>query len=317
MAATSDMPAFRVVDRERPGFQAQQLEALASTLWTVLFLSHLSTTLSASYGTGMDAWYTVPLVALPVILAGLPGLQEGRPGAARTLTCYTIYAIAPGVIVLVFPTLPGRFLAAFAIIAPLVLALLPSDLSATGSVSAWASLTAALSAAHTYIVVAPLARPVGLAFRTSTGGAAAGALCSVLSIICGLLTARMIGLARFEFPRRFDAARESALLTGLLLNALCEETLYSGVVLNLLDEWLPTQPLIALMLSMSIFAFAHLHRDKYGYKAPNWRFAIVTAVYGAFCAIAWRISGRVIVAAAVHASFNYALRALLKKDSME
>lgn len=314
MASTRDMPSFNAQDRSKSG---QQLEALGSTLWSALFLSHLSTTLSSSYGRGHSAYYTIVLVALPVLMAGIPGASENRRGAKRALFLHVTYAILPALIVLYSPTLQGRSIAALFIHAPLALALLPKSLSATGSVSAWGLLSAALVSVNTFTVLAPPLRPVGFALRGGPADVFSAFLCALGAIIAGFSTAYLTRFARFEKPRRTDPAREIALIAGLYLNALCEETLYRGLALNLFDEWLPARPAVALTAASVLFALAHLQREKHGFKTPNWRFAATALAYGGFCGVAWRRSGRVAVAAVVHAAFNYALRVMLKKDNIE
>ncbi len=308
MSSTREVPAFRPPERGSPGFQNHQIEALGSTLWTCVFLSHLSSTFSESYGRGNSAWWTAVLVTIPCVLAGLPGARERREGAITTLFVYVLYALAPALIALLSDgSLPYRTMSAVVIILPLALSSLPTRLSATGSVTAWSSLTAALVALNTFSVLSPMPRSMGFTMRGYFTDAFVAIGCAACAVVVGLFTAYAVGFARYERPRRFDPA-ELALAFAFYLNALCEEVMYRGVLLNLIMEWLPKHQILCLALGSVLFGLAQLSRDKHGFKPPNWRFAITAAVYGGVCGVAWQQTGRVTVSAVVNATFCYILR---------
>ena len=308
MSSTREMPAFSPPQRGSPGFQNHQIEALGSTLWTFVFLSHLSSTVSQSYGRGTSAWWTAILVTAPCILAGLPGVRERRRGATRALLAFVTYALAPAFVSLLGgASLLYRTLSAVLIIIPLVSCILPTGLSATGSVTAWASLTAALVSLNTFSVLSPMPLSMGFTFRGHFTDLLVAVGCAAVAVIAGLFTAYAVGFARYERPRRFDPA-EIAMGFGFYLNALCEEVIYRGVMLNLVMEWIPGQEVLSLVVGSMLFGLAQISRDKHGFKAPNWRFMVTATVYGGVCGIAWQRTGRVTVSAVVHAIFNYILR---------
>jgi membrane protease YdiL (CAAX protease family) len=66
--------------------------------------------------------------------------------------------------------------------------------------------------------------------------------------------------------------------------ALSEEFFFRGLLQQWLERW-TGQPNIALIVASLLFGSAHLgfHR-----VFPNWRWAIVAAILGVFCGLAWR-----------------------------
>jgi len=315
------MPTFKSPERGTPGFASHQIEAFGSMLWTCSFMSHISTSISASYGTGRPAAWTIVLTVLPCFLAGLPGVLEGRPGSAGVLAIYGAYTVIPQVIVLLYGTLLMRTLATALILVPIGTSLVPTTLSATGSVSAWGSLTGALVALNAFTVLRPLSVPVGFTFRGNGDVVLILILkifgLAIISAVSGLFASSATGFASYEAPKKVSPGRELAICVGLYLNALCEEVMYRGVLLNILLEWFPTQEFVAVIIASGLFGLAHLRRDKHGFRAPNWRYAVTATTYGFACALAWNISKRVTLSAFVHAAFNYAMRALIKKTSVE
>lgn len=65
---------------------------------------------------------------------------------------------------------------------------------------------------------------------------------------------------------------------------LSEEFIFRGLLQNWLEEWSRNR-YVALAVTSVMFGSAHL-----GFHGafPNWRFAIVAAVFGVFCGLAWR-----------------------------
>lgn len=316
---TRDMPEFKPITADKEGFRGQALEAMGSTVWTCLFLSYFSRGLTRSWGHGRSAWASVPLCAIPVLCAGLPGAVEGRSGARVALCAYLLYALAPGLVLLYADqtSLLAHFLAAALIHLPLHLGALPKGLSATGDVTAWDTLTAALVALNSFSVVSPLERPVGFTFRGVPADVPLALICAVGALATGLLTAYAVGFAEFERPRRLNPAQQLAAVIGLYLSALCDEVLFRGVLLNLLVQWHGGEAYSAIALGCLLYGAAQLRKKKHEFNAPNWRFAVTSAVFGVFCGIAWTVSDRVPVAAFVNTVFHYALRTLLKKTSVE
>ncbi len=68
--------------------------------------------------------------------------------------------------------------------------------------------------------------------------------------------------------------------------ALSEEFAFRGLLQQWFEKW-TSSPLFALIAASLIFGCAHLGFNRI---FPNWRFAIVAAVFGLCCGLAWRQS---------------------------
>lgn len=79
--------------------------------------------------------------------------------------------------------------------------------------------------------------------------------------------------------------------------ALSEEFFFRGLLQQWLEQW-TGNPAVALIVASLVFGCAHLgfHRI-----FPNWRWAIVAAILGIFCGLAWRKSRSVQAAMVTHA----------------
>jgi len=79
--------------------------------------------------------------------------------------------------------------------------------------------------------------------------------------------------------------------------ALSEEFFFRGLLQQWLEQWTGSPP-AALMVASLVFGCAHLGFHKI---FPNWRWAIVAAILGVFCALAWRKSRSVQAPMVAHA----------------
>jgi membrane protease YdiL (CAAX protease family) len=68
--------------------------------------------------------------------------------------------------------------------------------------------------------------------------------------------------------------------------AMPEEFLFRGMLQQWIERW-TSRPILALILASLIFGSAHL---AFHQIFPNWRFAIVAAIFGLCCGMAWRES---------------------------
>jgi membrane protease YdiL (CAAX protease family) len=86
-------------------------------------------------------------------------------------------------------------------------------------------------------------------------------------------------------------------LAILWVVALSEEFFFRGLLQQWLADW-TGKPNAALVIAALVFGSAHLgfHRI-----FPNWRWAIVAAILGVFCGLAWRNSRSVQAAMVTHA----------------
>jgi membrane protease YdiL (CAAX protease family) len=86
-------------------------------------------------------------------------------------------------------------------------------------------------------------------------------------------------------------------LAILWVVALSEEFFFRGLLQQWLERW-TGRPVVALIAASFVFGCAHLgfHRI-----FPNWRWAIVAAILGLFCGLAWRKSHSVQAAMIAHA----------------
>ena len=78
--------------------------------------------------------------------------------------------------------------------------------------------------------------------------------------------------------------------------ALSEEFIFRGLLQNWIEEWTRNR-WVALAVTSIMFGSVHL-----GFHGafPNWRFAIVATVFGAFCGLAWRESRSVQTSMVAH-----------------
>jgi membrane protease YdiL (CAAX protease family) len=90
--------------------------------------------------------------------------------------------------------------------------------------------------------------------------------------------------------------------------ALSEEFFFRGLLQQWIEGW-TGKPWLALILASVIFGCAHLgfHR-----QFPNWRWAIVAAILGIFCGLAWRKSRSVQAAMVTHALLVTVWRVFLR-----
>jgi membrane protease YdiL (CAAX protease family) len=66
--------------------------------------------------------------------------------------------------------------------------------------------------------------------------------------------------------------------------AMPEEFLFRGLLEQWIERW-TSRPIVALILASLTFGSAHL---AFHSIFPNWRFAIVAAIFGLCCGMAWR-----------------------------
>jgi membrane protease YdiL (CAAX protease family) len=79
--------------------------------------------------------------------------------------------------------------------------------------------------------------------------------------------------------------------------ALSEEFAFRGLLQQWFEQW-TSSPAIALVTASILFGCAHLG---FNHIFPNWRFAIVAAVFGLCCGLAWRQSRTIQSAMVTHA----------------
>jgi len=79
--------------------------------------------------------------------------------------------------------------------------------------------------------------------------------------------------------------------------ALSEEFAFRGLLQQWLEKW-TASPLFGLLAASVFFGCAHLGFNRI---FPNWRFAIVAAVFGLFCGLAWRQTRTIQSAMVTHA----------------
>jgi len=83
--------------------------------------------------------------------------------------------------------------------------------------------------------------------------------------------------------------------------ALSEEFFFRGLLQQWMALWTRTwnkAGILALILTSAIFGAAHLG---WQHLFPNWRFAIVAAIFGLFCGLSWRESRSVQASMVTHA----------------
>lgn len=116
----------------------------------------------------------------------------------------------------------------------------------------------------------------------------------------GLVPTCALALYAVKLNATSHAARNVWLLApqffGILwIVALSEEFAFRG----LLQQWLEkANPFFGLLAASVLFGAAHLG---FAHIFPNWRFAIVAAVFGLFCGLAWRQTRSIQSAMITHA----------------
>ncbi|HVW85816.1 MAG TPA: CPBP family glutamic-type intramembrane protease, partial [Bryobacteraceae bacterium] len=106
-----------------------------------------------------------------------------------------------------------------------------------------------------------------------------------------------VNLARFR-PHPHNLAIAIGEFLGILwLVALSEEFVFRGLLQQWIEIW-TGKPVIALLLASFCFGCAHL---AFHHIFPNWRFAIVAAVFGLCCGLSWRESRSVQASMVTHA----------------
>lgn len=114
-------------------------------------------------------------------------------------------------------------------------------------------------------------------------------------------------------PLPHNAALAILLAIGTFLGmlwvlSLSEEFFFRGLLQQWLEHW-TGKPWLALILASIIFGCAHLGFQR---KFPNWRWAIVAAILGVFCGLAWRKSRSVQAAMVTHALLVTVWRVFLR-----
>jgi len=79
--------------------------------------------------------------------------------------------------------------------------------------------------------------------------------------------------------------------------ALSEEFAFRGLLQQWFEKWTSSQ-VVGLIAASALFGCAHLGFNRI---FPNWRFAIVAAVFGLFCGMAWRQTRTIQSAMVTHA----------------
>jgi membrane protease YdiL (CAAX protease family) len=108
---------------------------------------------------------------------------------------------------------------------------------------------------------------------------------AVLVPICGAAL-WALGIATLR-PTPHALPLALAELAGIFwMVALPEEFLFRGLLQQWVERW-TDRPVVALIVASAIFGAAHL---AFHNSFPNWRFAIVAALFGLCCGMAWRES---------------------------
>lgn len=310
------------------GGRNQTLEATASMMWTLLFLAYSSKTFTTEFGQGWDASWTVLLIMLPVTLAGLPAVLDKRQGAFRILFTYLLYILLPSIIQLCIhkDTLPfwshlSDFITVAIIWLPLELRMLSNDLSATGKVTVWGLLTAALNIVNIFTVLRPFseipnASGLGFSFKFTLYDVPVAIAMAPVYAITAIALATITRFARFKKPAGLKPERELAAFVGIYMSALTEELLFRGLIQNMLEQRLGHNAVSALLISALAYGVAHLRKTKNGYGPPNLRFALIAVVCGTTSGLVWRWTEKVTASAISHAVGHFVLwRVFLQKPN--
>jgi membrane protease YdiL (CAAX protease family) len=108
---------------------------------------------------------------------------------------------------------------------------------------------------------------------------------AILVPLCGIaLWALKIAHPRPQTPSPLIAAAEFAGIFWMV--AMPEEFVFRGLLQQWMERW-TSSPIAALTVASLVFGSAHL---AFHNIFPNWRFAIVAAIFGGCCGMAWRES---------------------------
>jgi len=119
---------------------------------------------------------------------------------------------------------------------------------------------------------------------------------AVLAPCCGLAL-WALGIAQLR-PQPHNPAIAVAEFAGILwVVAMPEEMLFRGLLQNWLEQW-TSSGVRALIVASLLFGSAHL---AFHGAFPNWRFAIVAAIFGLCCGSAWRESRTIQASMVTHA----------------
>jgi len=113
---------------------------------------------------------------------------------------------------------------------------------------------------------------------------------------CGLAL-WALGIARFRSQPHNALIAIGEFLGILWVVALSEEMLFRGMIQQWLENWTKS-PVAAIILASLLFGSAHL---AFHGMFPNWRFAIVAAIFGLCCGLAWRESRSIQASMVTHA----------------
>ncbi len=154
-----------------------------------------------------------------------------------------------------------------------------------------------------FLVIRPLPR-IGYTFRINKSDlkyANSGLMAyTLIGIPIGLLTGFLVfNIAPFNIS---DWVLAWPL--GYIFTALPEELLFRGIIQNQLhgrikNEW------VALLIASFIFGLAHLNNGTAGYPEPNWMYVAMATLAGLAYGWTWRKTGKITVAALVHATVNF------------
>jgi membrane protease YdiL (CAAX protease family) len=314
----------------RPGGAGHARESLASMVWTLTFLAYSSSTVLSEFGTGPRSAWTILFVASPVVLAGLHGALENRPGARTALAKYLAYVAAPACFQLARPddAKPGNAVVAGFCDALTVATLwLPVDLKllpqfgSTGIISTWASLIGSLSAVNTFTVVRPFLEPgrtLGYSFKLAPADVLVAIAFGLCFCIAATPVVLVIRYGQFHRPRGLRLKSQAVVFAGLYLSALGEEILFRGIALNMLERAIRDPTGIApLVLAAILCGLGNLKSKAHGLPVPNWRAALIAALASIPHGLVWRRTGLVTASAISHAFVQYSFRTLFYKQNKD
>lgn len=294
-------------------------------IWTLLFLAYSSDTVVSEFGHGWSASWSILLVVLPVVLAGLPNILNGRRNAVVILVTYILYTVTPAILQLSKP--PGfasmraevtDLVTVLFIWLPLEFKLLSRQLSPTGKVTAWSLLTAALNIVNTFVILRPLskvehARSLGYTFKLTPYDFITSLLFGLICVVVVVPVALAMGFGKLHRHPTLQQKpdREFAVFLGLYMSAVIEELLFRGLIHNMIEQRAPTNSPVPLILSSLAFAAAHISKSKFGFTAPNVRFAICSLVSGLIYGIVWQLTSKVTASAVTHAIAEFIMYRIL------
>lgn len=299
-----------------PGDRSQMFEGLASMCWTMLFFSYSSNTFKSEFGHGWVASWTILFVLVPIGFVGAAAILDRRPGAIKMVASYLIYAILPGLIQLAKPedykSMAAELADLFTVLViwlPVELKLLSTDLSPTGKVTVWGRLTAALNIINCFTVLRPFsevehARDIGYTYKFTLDEVFPAVAASAVSLAVAIPLALIMRFGKLKQPNDFKIQQELPAFVGLYMNAITEELLFRGLILNMLEQRLGQNSLIALLVSAAAYAAVHIQKSKLDTEPPNIRFACLSFIISLACGVIWRYTGKVTVSAITLAIFN-------------